>query len=124
MTRLIDADALHDALRKEQRWIVRKDGYVNEGYSYDQVHFAIDKQPTVEAEPVQWIPTNVALPNVGDRVLISTKKKVYIAEYTGENAKGHSVWHCYEEWEFHTFWEPEVKAWAVLPKVYGKRPEE
>ena len=53
--RLIDADALHDALRKEPKWVVRRDNRHNEGYTYDQVHFAIDDAPTVEAVPVNWI---------------------------------------------------------------------
>lgn len=50
--RLIDADALHDALRKEKKWIVHRDTFRNEGYSYDQVHFTIDKQTTIDAEPI------------------------------------------------------------------------
>lgn len=50
--RLIDAEELHNALRKQQRWIVKREGFTNEGYSYDQVHFAIDNAPTVDAEPV------------------------------------------------------------------------
>lgn len=50
MPRLIDADELHNALKKQQRWIVKREGFTNEGYSYDQVHFAIDKMPTVDVE--------------------------------------------------------------------------
>ena len=53
MTRLIDADALHDDLRAKQKWIVKRDDKHNEGYTYDQVHFAIDEQPTVDAVPVK-----------------------------------------------------------------------
>ena len=56
--RLIDADALHDALRAKQKWIVKRENMVNEGYTYDQVHFAIDDMPTVDAVPVRhgkWI---------------------------------------------------------------------
>ena len=51
--RLIDADELQSALKKMQKWVVVKDNYHNEGYSYDQVHFAIDNAPTVDAEPVR-----------------------------------------------------------------------
>ena len=43
--RLIDADALKEKLRKLPRWIVRKDNSHNEGFTYDQVFFAIDAQP-------------------------------------------------------------------------------
>lgn len=50
--RLIDADALHEALKAEQRWIVRCGDKYNEGYTYDQVHFAIDDAPTIDAVPV------------------------------------------------------------------------
>lgn len=50
--RLISAEELHNALRKQQRWIVKREGFTNEGYSYDQVHFAIDGIPTVDAVPV------------------------------------------------------------------------
>lgn len=53
MTRLIDADALHDALRAKQKWIVKRENMVNEGYTYDQVHFAIDDMPTVDAIPLR-----------------------------------------------------------------------
>ncbi len=52
MGRLIDSEELHNALRKQQRWIVKRDSFTNEGYSYDQVHFAIDNAPTVDAVPV------------------------------------------------------------------------
>ena len=58
--RLISAEELHNALKKQQRWIVKRDGFTNGGYSYDQVHFAIDNAPTVDAEPVRhghWFKT-------------------------------------------------------------------
>ena len=47
--RLIDADALHEALKNKQKWVVRRGDKHNEGYTYDQVHFAIDEAPTIEA---------------------------------------------------------------------------
>ena len=47
--RLIDADALHEALKNKQKWVVRCGDKHNEGYTYDQVHFAIDEAPTIEA---------------------------------------------------------------------------
>lgn len=47
--RLIDADALHEALNTKQKWVVRCGDKHNEGYTYDQVHFAIDEAPTIEA---------------------------------------------------------------------------
>lgn len=47
--RLIDADALHEALMTKQKWVVRCGDKHNEGYTYDQVHFAIDEAPTIEA---------------------------------------------------------------------------
>ena len=47
--RLIDADALHEALMTKQKWVVRRGDNHNEGYTYDQVHFAIDEAPTIEA---------------------------------------------------------------------------
>lgn len=50
--RLIDADALHKMLKKKQKWVVKNGDKHNEGYTYDQVHFAIDDAPTVDAEPV------------------------------------------------------------------------
>lgn len=46
--KLIDADALHNVLRKEPRWIVKNGDKYNEGYTYDQVHFAIDDMPIIE----------------------------------------------------------------------------
>lgn len=50
---LIYADELHNALKQQRRWIVKREGFINEGYSYDQVHFTIDEIPTVDAEPVR-----------------------------------------------------------------------
>ena len=47
--RLIDADALHEALKAKQKWVVCFGAKHNEGYTYDQVHFAIDEAPTIEA---------------------------------------------------------------------------
>ena len=46
--RLIDADALHDALMAKQLWVVRCGDKHNEGYTYDQVHFAIDDAPSID----------------------------------------------------------------------------
>ena len=48
MSRLIDADALHDALKAKQLWVVRCGDKHNEGYTYDQVHFAIDDAPSID----------------------------------------------------------------------------
>lgn len=53
--RLIDADALHDALKAKQKWVVRCGDKHNEGYTYDQVHFAIDEAPTIEPKRGKWI---------------------------------------------------------------------
>ena len=57
--RLIDADALHDALKAKQLWVVRCGDKHNEGYTYDQVHFAIDDAPSIDIEPKrgEWIKT-------------------------------------------------------------------
>ena len=46
--RLIDADALHETLKTKQKWVVRCGDKHNEGYTYDQVHFAIDDAPTID----------------------------------------------------------------------------
>lgn len=46
--RLIDADALHEALKTKQKWVVRCGDKHNEGYTYDQVHFAIDDAPSID----------------------------------------------------------------------------
>lgn len=43
--RLIDADALKTVLQRDKC-------YDNVGFSYDQVMFRIDKQPTIDAEPI------------------------------------------------------------------------
>lgn len=48
MSRLIDADALRDALKEKQKWVVRCGDKHNEGYTYDQVHFAIDDAPSID----------------------------------------------------------------------------
>ena len=50
--RLIDADALHETLKTKQKWVVRCGDKHNEGYTYDQVHFAIDDAPTIDAVEV------------------------------------------------------------------------
>ena len=48
MSRYTDADALHDALNAKQKWVVRCGDRHNEGYTYDQVHFAIDDAPSID----------------------------------------------------------------------------
>ena len=48
MSKWIDADALHDALKAKQLWVVRCGDKHNEGYTYDQVHFAIDDAPSID----------------------------------------------------------------------------
>lgn len=48
MSRYVDADALHDALKAKQKWVVRCGDKHNEGYTYDQVHFAIDDAPSID----------------------------------------------------------------------------
>ena len=48
MSRYIDADALHDALKAKQKWVVRCGDKHNEGYTYDQVHFTIDDAPSID----------------------------------------------------------------------------
>ena len=60
--RLISADALHEALKTKQKWVVRCGDKHNEGYTYDQVHFAIDEAPTIDADRPQgyWTKTDVA----------------------------------------------------------------
>ena len=57
MSKWIDADALHDALKAKQKWVVRCGDKHNEGYTYDQVHFAIDDAPSIDIEPKrgEWI---------------------------------------------------------------------
>ncbi len=57
MARYIDAEKLKEKLRNTTRWIVRKDNAHNEGFTYDQVFFAIDEQPTadvVERKTGEW----------------------------------------------------------------------
>ena len=48
MSRYINSDALHDALKAKQKWVVRCGDKHNEGYTYDQVHFAIDDAPSID----------------------------------------------------------------------------
>ena len=54
MPRLIDADALKTVLQRDQRYnVISFDKrYDDVGFSYDQVMFTIDKQPTIDAEPI------------------------------------------------------------------------
>lgn len=69
--RLIDADALHDALRKKKKWVVRYGDKHSEGYTSDQVHFAINDAPTVEErQKGNWIPCSERLPNEDEEVLV------------------------------------------------------
>ena len=48
MSRYIEAKWLHDALKAKQKWVVRCGDKHNEGYTYDQVHFAIDDAPSID----------------------------------------------------------------------------
>ena len=61
MSRYIDADALHDALKAKQKWVVRCGDKHNEGYTYDQVHFAIDDAPSIDivrCKECKWAKAN------------------------------------------------------------------
>ena len=69
--RLISAEALHEALKTKQKWVVRCGDKHNEGYTYDQVHFAIDEAPTIDADRPQgkWIKFGLGR---GTRILFCT----------------------------------------------------
>ena len=69
MPRLIDADTLKKVLQNDQRYNVKSfdKRYDNVGFSYDQVMFTIDKQPTIEAKPFvhgHWIVEDKFVPIV------------------------------------------------------------
>ena len=108
--RLIDADALHDALRAKQKWIVKRENMVNEGYTYDQVHFAIDDMPTVDAVP-QWIPCSERLPSSEEDVLCDDEGRVTIGYYTNEEIGWHDM-HSYRIYP---------NAWMPLPTPYERK---
>jgi hypothetical protein len=92
--RLSDADALHDALKAEQKWVVRCEDKHNEGYTYDQVHFAIDNAPTIE--------TNLILPErmergdcyeVGETIVVMNHDDYYdLLCKSMENEPKHGEW--------------------------------
>ena len=117
--RLIDADALKEKLRKLQRWIVRKDNSHNEGFTYDQVFFAIDAQP--EQKTGRWIPVTEQLPEVDENVLVSYHfdadtefppfDGVTISYWTG--VKNHNIPHFADMGDACT-----VLAWMPLPEPY------
>ena len=117
--RLIDADALKEKLRKLQRWIVRKDNSHNEGFTYDQVFFAIDAQP--EQKTGRWIPVTEQLPEVDENVLVSYHfdadtefppfDGVTISYWTG--VKNRNIPHFADMGDACT-----VLAWMPLPEPY------
>lgn len=45
-------DAL-DAMRGLTKWYVKKEGHINEGFSYDDVMFTLDKLPSAEPEIIR-----------------------------------------------------------------------
>lgn len=120
--RLIDADALKEKLRKLPRWIVRKDNSHNEGFTYDQVFFAIDAQPEQKNE--ELLPdgtlhlfTDADLSKVG-RVLVSQNGTHYGALYyaDGEPKKGGAEfinWLLDEVWD-DEMWELNYRAFPEL----------
>ena len=86
MSRYIDADALHDALKAKQKWVVRCGDKHNEGYTYDQVHFAIDDAPSIDIpiwipcsermpEETEWIGTKNFGTTISDKVLVTFESK-------------------------------------------------
>ena len=117
--RLIDADALKEKLRKLPRWIVRKDNSHNEGFTYDQVFFAIDAQP--EQKTGRWIPVTEQLPEVDENVLVSYHfdadtefppfDGVTISYWTG--VKNRNIPHFADMGDACT-----VLAWMPLPEPY------
>jgi hypothetical protein len=108
--RLIDGDALHDDLRKKQTWVVKRDDKYNQGYTYDQVHFAIDEQPTVDAVPVSYIQQRI------DRLKI-------LAEYEAEANGGYigrSYMAKFELEELIKYWKAESEQIDGVRNTRGK----
>lgn len=140
--RPIDADALHETLKTKQKWVVRCGDKHNEGYTYDQVHFAIDEAPTIEAvsiddyrsmantcyklqkaletamladRPQGWIPCSERLPKENTEVLMSLEWGIDIGEC--RNGDWHSEW-------INHYDDDDVLAWMPLPEPWkGARNE-
>ena len=87
MSRYIDADALHDALKAKQKWVVRCGDKHNEGYTYDQVHFAIDDAPSIDIEPKhgKWIRDRYWSRGIGMGEEYGFSYKCSLCEYEVEN---------------------------------------
>lgn len=91
MSRYIDADALHDALKAKQKWVVRCGDKHNEGYTYDQVHFAIDDAPSIDIvrckECKRWSYSNlIESHNRCERTMKLTKPDDFCSD--GERKEG------------------------------------
>ena len=59
----------------------------------------------------EWIPVNERLPEIGQKVLVSTKRTVFTQVFKGVYSEP-NVWH----WEHNSI--KEITAWMPLPEPY------
>ena len=107
--RPIDADALD--YRNDKLHDVSADFI--KGIEY--MHERITDAPTIDAvSVVRWIPCSERLPNIGEKVLVSTKKTCFVQVFKGIYSDP-TRWH----WEHNSI--KKIDAWMPLPKPYGER---
>lgn len=63
---------------------------------------------------MEWIPVSERLPNIGEKVLVSTKKTCFVQVFKGIYSDP-TRWH----WEHNSI--KKIDAWMPLPKSYGER---
>ena len=97
--RLIDADAL----REDMQWAIDH-GMYDKPYDYLA---EIDDAPTVG----EWIPVSERLPEIGQKVLVSTKRTAFTQVFKGIYSRP-DVWH----WEHNSI--KVITAWMPLPEPY------
>ncbi len=117
MTRLIDADALEKAIYK---WMPKYEGTWMDGWISPienlmiSIMMTIQEQPTVDARYGEWILLSEKIPEMDERVIITTHGYDY------------HIWDCMSNRGDNYFWEDEeglyhnkyeVVAWLPLPEV-------
>lgn len=103
--RLIDADALIAKWEEEAKHITE---FAHPGMVYGIIN-DVKRQPTIEAP--RWIPVTQQLPEIGEKVLVSTKYTVFTQVFK-------RIYGTPDRWGWEHNTIKNVTAWMPMPEPY------